>query len=161
MRVVEGRPIRRRPASERFDEKVDRRDRDGCWEWTGCRSRKGYGRFNAGRPGLAHRFAYERENGPIPPGLLVCHRCDNPSCVNPAHLFLGTPADNSADMVRKGRSPRSPGERSGKCRLTDRQVEIIRWRAACGTPLNEIADEFGVHPSYVSRLVRHERRGAA
>ena len=78
---------------------------DGCWEWQGARSASGYGSMFSASGGhhVAHRVIWEDVNGPIPDGLWVLHRCDNPPCCRPDHLFLGTPADNTADMIAKGR----------------------------------------------------------
>ena len=88
----------KRSAEERFDAFCDKTG--DCWIWTGTFSSKGYAKFDSKE---AHRLAYERFVGPIPAGLLACHECDNPKCVNPAHLWLGTHADNMADMKAKGR----------------------------------------------------------
>lgn len=89
---------------ERFEEKVEPVTESGCHIWMGCCTPKGYGQFRAdGKTALAHRIAYELYRGPIPEGMCACHTCDNPSCVNPEHLSLGTPKDNTHDMLRKGR----------------------------------------------------------
>jgi hypothetical protein len=99
-------PRRRGTLSERFWRFVQRGD--ACWTWTGSRNEHGYGQIHGGpgvgRPLIASRVSWEIHHGPIPDGLLVCHTCDNPSCVNPAHLFLGSHADNGRDMSAKGRA---------------------------------------------------------
>jgi HNH endonuclease len=88
--------------SERFWSKVDKSG--DCWVWTGSRDLKGYGKINIGcTPTLAHRVSWQIKSGDIPEGLFVLHRCDNPPCVNPAHLFIGTAGDNVQDMMSKGR----------------------------------------------------------
>lgn len=97
---------RRRPLTDRFWEKVAKSD--GCWLWTGSRQRNGYGFLFAGtrkepHPERAHRVSWRIHFGEIPDGLWVLHKCDNPPCVNPEHLFLGTRTDNMRDCARKGR----------------------------------------------------------
>jgi hypothetical protein len=130
----------------RFWRKVQRGD--GCWVWTGHKSTSGYGRFAyAETVGYAHRFSYEIHNGSIPPDLCVCHRCDNPSCVNPSHLFLGTRKENSADMAAKGRHGNGHGKR-----LSDESVRAIRKRHAAGESQTAIAKDYGVSRTVVSKI---------
>jgi hypothetical protein len=103
--------VKPRPIAERFWPKVDRNGPNGCWVWTGSLGAKGYGRIGSGARGaptlLAHRVAWGFKHGPIPDGLFVCHKCDNPPCVNPEHLFLGTNRDNILDCMSKGRHVKS------------------------------------------------------
>lgn len=118
-----------------------------CWEWTASKNRKGYGQFGIQhRCRLAHRVAYALTHGD-PGDKCVLHRCDNPACVNPSHLFLGTKADNNADMRAKGRYAR--GETNGQSKLTRDQAFQIRW---AGGKQHEIAARYGVTQSTVSRI---------
>lgn len=134
---------------------VDVRQDQECWPWTGVLLGSGYGQFYAaGRQLLAHRAIYELAHGIAPGALFVCHHCDNPSCVNPAHLFLGTPADNSRDMSIKGRAAR--GERSGVNKVTDVDVCEIRRLASEGHEQRSIAARFGISQTNVGMIVRRE-----
>jgi predicted DNA-binding protein (UPF0251 family) len=106
----------------------------------------------------AHRVSWGLHNGPIPEGMWVLHRCDNPSCVNPTHLFLGTQADNVADMISKGRqaTPEQTahiGEKNGRARLTPDQVRTIRTLVAGGVSETEAARRYGVGQTTVSYIV--------
>lgn len=110
--------------AKRFWSKVDKlTSPEGCWIWTAGKNMQGYGKIDSKR---AHRIAWEIINGSIPSGLLVCHHCDNPSCVNPLHLFTGTRSDNALDSVNKGRWNRPLGENHPKAKLTANQVLEIR-----------------------------------
>jgi hypothetical protein len=128
---------------------------NGCWTWKGYKRPGGYGEAYFGvRPNreriLAHRLAYEVTKGD-PGALLVCHTCDEPSCVNPEHLFLGTIQDNMDDRNRKGRQAR--GERNGPAKLTEDQVRAIRADPRMNT---EIAKDYGVFETTVS-TIKHRR----
>jgi hypothetical protein len=88
----------------RWERYVNRYAGAGCWQWTATTDRKGYGKLSVdNRPVSAHRLSYQWFRGPIPEGMMVCHTCDNPGCVNPSHLFLGSAKDNTDDAVTKGR----------------------------------------------------------
>jgi hypothetical protein len=126
-------------------------DKSGCWLWQRCLNNKGYGTTSInGKRIYAHRKFWELKHGPIPDGQWVLHKCDNPACVNPAHLFLGNRRDNVDDMLQKGRSAR--GERSGKARLTEAEVREIWRRRMAGERAQEIAYEFGISRQNVSDI---------
>jgi len=112
---------------KRFFSKFQKGSINECWNWMGCKNKKGYGYLGiCGKNIRAHRFSYELHKGAIPKGLLVCHTCDNPSCVNPKHLWLGTNFDNMRDMVLKKRTSKKHGEQHHRSKLTKQQVEEIR-----------------------------------
>lgn len=120
-----------------------------CWEWTGAINNNGYGQLTRnGKHVLAHRFFYEQLIGPLPEGMLACHRCDNRSCVNPRHLFAGTQADNLADAVQKRRH--RYGAQSASAKLTDESIRAIR--AVTGQSQNQIASMFGVSRSTIADI---------
>lgn len=152
--------------AERFWARVDVGGPHECWEWKRPPQYDGYGKFWVwGQSFLAHRVSYRLAFGPIPYGLFVCHRCDNPPCVNPAHLFVGTPTDNARDRQQKGRgkAPYLVGEANGQTRLTDAQVSELRRRYVSGAVTQvQLAREFGVTRKTVGRITggrtrRHSR----
>jgi hypothetical protein len=125
----------------------------GCWNWTGC-LRSGYGVFKvAGKSWRAHRYVWTIAHGPIPPGLLGCHRCDNRRCVNPTslHQFLGTDADNIEDARKKGRYA---GAANGRAKITEADVSVIR---ASAIPANLLAIQFGLSAAHVRKIKSQER----
>ena len=133
---------------------------DGCWLWLSGFFDSGYGQFRAGAYKIrAHRAAWALTRGPIPDGICVLHSCDNPPCVNPAHLFLGTHADNAADREAKGRGvfvvpPPMPGEANPAAKLDWETVRRIRARAAEGSSLRQLSTQFGISPSQAGNIVR-------
>lgn len=142
-----------RPAAERFWEKVDRSGgADACWPWTGTILKMGYGNFTrrSYETILTHRFAWVLENGrEIPVGMVVLHSCDNRPCCNPAHLSIGTHADNVADMVSRGRQ-------GAKRKLTPEQVTEIRRELAAGSQQKAVAVRFGVTDNAIRKIKLRE-----
>lgn len=139
---------------DRFWAKVNK-SRGECWEWTACKTGDGYGQFSLkGQAQLAHRVSWRLANGEIPDGMCVCHSCDTPSCVNPAHLFLGTQSDNMADMKKKGRHKGwdMTGEKGPNARLDNESIIRIRDYIKSGMSQSKIADIFGVSQTAICHI---------
>ena len=129
-----------RDRATQFWAKVDRSNKQGCWPFIGPRTPLGYGRFtHGGIREAAHRVAVELD-GRDPTGMVVCHACDNPSCVNPAHLWLGSHSDNFKDMWSKGRPPLR-GTDHGRAKLTEDQVRELR---ASTDSISALSRQYGV-----------------
>lgn len=175
-----------RSLESRFWERVQKSD--DCWLWTGARFSNGYGRIKTGGKNTpevkAHRLSYELHFGTIPDGLYVCHTCDNPSCVRPDHLFIGSAADNNTDRANKGRSAkgdhsgarlhpetRARGDKNGTrlhpekvwrgsqislSKLNEEKVVQIRQKHAQGSSIQELAGEYGVEHKAIRRVLRRE-----
>ncbi len=128
----------------------------GCWEWRGKGPGERYGKMQVrGRTLLAHRVAYETWIGPIPEGQLIRHRCDNPPCINPEHLEPGTVADNSRDMVERGRGRDQRGERHNMALVTEAQVLAIREEYATGTVSQRtLGERYGLTQIAIGCIVR-------
>lgn len=155
-----------------FWQKVDVRGPDDCWEWKACRHKSGYGQMRLGKQRLAaHRFSLMLKTGrTFPRKSFVCHRCDNPPCCNPRHLFIGTQLDNMRDMWSKGRGPcgdrsgakRHPegirrGELHGKAKLTTQMVVKMRSQFNSGClSIPDIAKAFSLHPGSVWKIIHRK-----
>ena len=143
------------PLIDRFWRKVDKSG--DCWEWTAAKCSTGYGWIGIGnrKTQAAHRVVWELTYGPIPDGLCICHKCDNPGCVNPDHLFLGTYGDNMKDMWDKSRHYRRLGKENVWAKLTEDIVRQLRdeWQTK---PFNmsQKARDLGIHMSTVERVVK-------
>lgn len=140
---------------ERFNSKYIKNVYTECWEWNAYKDRDGYGVFQLNQyPIQAHRASWLLNKGDIPLKTLVCHTCDNPSCVNPKHLFLGNNSDNMQDMLQKGRDNFAVGEQVGTSKLTEHQVKYIKKnKQYTGV---ELAQEFGVTKSLISAIRKNK-----
>lgn len=139
-------------------ERVEIRE-SGCWEWQGSRVRNGYGRIgNNKKDELVHRLVYRLCVSELPPSVFVCHRCDNPICLNLAHLFAGTHSDNTRDAVSKGRNYLPCPKGGSKARkLSDDDVRAIRRRVDSGERVGQLALEYAVSASVITSVVRRHR----
>jgi len=154
---------------KRFYAKID--TTGTCWEWHGSMAPNGYGQFyrEKGKSRQAHRIAWEYENGEIPQGLYVCHKCDNRKCCRPDHLFLGTHSDNMRDMVSKNRHNTVPGcfamlkvrncsgSRNPQAKLSEEDAELIKSIPKVYGRGAKVARHFGVHEEIVSGIWRGKR----
>lgn len=129
---------------------------DTCWNWTGLKRRNGYGYFYAAKSWIAHRYMWQviAGHGEIPAGIFVCHKCDNPSCVNPDHLFLGTPRENVYDAMRKNRRNSVRGERVGTAKLTEAQVRQI---ISASLSTHALSRQYGVSSGHIWQIKTGKR----
>lgn len=141
---------------DRFWSKVDKRSPEECWVWIAGKRRRGYGMFASGPSGglssAAHRASWQIRNGEIPHGLFVCHRCDNPTCVNPEHLFVASHDENMRDQVLKGRARR--GSSHNQAKLTEDEVRAIRTSMDTASIL---AKRYSIHVATVRKIITRKK----
>ena len=141
----------------RFWSKVEKTE--SCWNWKAAKSKAGYGVFHLGR-GLgtinSHRFVFQMKYGEIHKGLFVCHTCDNPACLNPDHLFLGTQKDNMMDMVKKGRANPMKGEKNHWTTITEDMARYIKNKVLEGIKVIDIHRETGVNYNIITDIKRNK-----
>ncbi len=139
-----------------FDYEFDHEERffkyviksEGCWIWSGCKDKKGYGQFNLkNKTMFSHRFSYELKYGKIPEKMCVCHKCDTPSCVNPDHLFLGTNKENLRDMISKGRKIVRKGVEKNNSKMNDEKVKKMRELYDNGNTVLQLSKLFQISES--------------
>jgi hypothetical protein len=151
---------------KRLEKYSTKNELNGCIEWNGCKDKDGYGLLIVSgisekkRNVRAHRLSYLLNFGEVPDKMFVCHRCDNTSCINPNHLFVGTPADNVADMMSKGRyvSGGKPhyGEDNPKSKLTKKQVDGIRMLKKFKISQKDIANSLGLNRTTIQRIMSNK-----
>lgn len=153
---IDNHSARKLTLQERFERCVDRTNSSGCWTWTGLKSGSGYGAINYNNKKLsAHRVAYQIYKDD-PGDLLVLHKCDNPICVNPEHLFLGTDSDNAKDKQVKGRCHETKGIKNANAKLSVDDILKIRELATLGISYSEIGRRFGISHNQASAI--HKRK---
>lgn len=151
---------------DRFWKKVLKSE--GCWNWmaghfTTPNGVKSYGclwagdkKSGTGRMIAAHIISWQLENGSFPKGMKICHKCDNPSCVRPSHLFLGTQLDNVRDMIRKGRANKARGSKHHKAKLTESDVASIRKQRKSGIKRTVLAKKYGVCEHTITQIMNRD-----
>lgn len=144
--------VRRGPKPPELDSLIDKSG--DCWEWLGKKNQWGYGKLSRnGKTMLAHREVYERENGPLPSGTVLMHKCDNPACVNPSHLAIGSHVLNQADKVSKDRQAK--GERISSAKLSEEDVcDIRKLYQPRVVTYRMLADEYGVSKDTIQKAIR-------
>jgi hypothetical protein len=151
-------PGKRLPIEQRFWAKVAKLGPSDCWLWLASKDKDGYGYFDkSGNSfnGRAHRFSWELFNGKtIPEGFLVCHTCDNPPCVNPSHLFLGTCLENTRDMINKGRG--HAGEKNGRAKLTVNDVITLRKLSTAGLTAAALGRMYSIDESTALDIIKRK-----
>lgn len=151
-------PITQHPF-DNFDKRWRLDEATGCWMWTGAVFNHGYGYFSSGPwyrkwVDCAHRASWQFYHGEIPHGLFVCHKCDTPLCVNPDHLFLGTPKENTQDAAKKNRMNRPYGEDGNSTKLTEVDVIDILWLNSWGLNATQISKHYDVNDQSVRNIIR-------
>jgi hypothetical protein len=147
---------KKNPVEKRFWSKINKDTESGCYEWKGNLDKNEYGRFKVNYKDVrAHRFSYELHHGEIPEGMLVLHSCDNPKCVNPNHLSIGTHKENMLDRNNKNRQYKPKGSLHHNSKLTEEKVLIIKSKLISGEKEVDIAKEFNVS----KRTIEHIKSG--
>lgn len=141
---------------ERFFKKISNENHPlGCWIWDGGKGTNQYGNFHSDKTKKnmrAHRYSWELHFGEIPKGFFICHSCDTKLCVNPDHLFVGSPLDNMQDMINKNRQVTVKGSQNGQAKLTEADVEVIKEKLKLGYLGKDLAIEYGVDMTVISKI---------